>query len=585
MAKYTIEQTETNIDNNVTMKMLDVFKDYMTKMFNMNMTQLVGNINSLKTALEGTSAIVGHFGKALPPADSDPASPNQGDWYFNNTSKEFKMFNNNAWVVMAHLSAVVDAYTKAETDAKLGDKQDELTPEQSTVVDANAFTDDYKTKVDNSITKAAADASYEPLSKKYKPTVAHQSGFIIFDEAQFTALPVGSVIWLDMININHLLSDASSLPAAGDQTFIGTGGAIRIPNSVGTAALKWETKTNPTDVNVKDNYKTKYFVLEKKTDTEYDFIRLEDRPSVDLGSVKISAEHTVVGEEAGGATPGTYITAIGAYAGFENQGDNATAVGSGAGGASQSDHATAVGSNSGANHQGQFATAVGAEAGSNKQGAFSVAMGPYAGQFNQPAKSMVFNASPASHSPSAENEILMVAGTTVVKADNNGIYLNGANLMNGTGINVGTANAGKFLKVKTDGHLEYVDAPKTIKQWTLSNSTGVVNLGGGGWEVVVPHEITNAHIISANFTVRAGKNEVNFEYSSNKDTVPLAWNHNRWEGEITGMVVKSVNDPTKIRWVTLLVYFDENTHKIKLIGGSYASSEKGILSGVITYQV
>lgn len=108
MAKFTIPQVESNIDNKVTMKHLDVFKDYMTKMFNMNMHQITNNIKILKSAIEGEDRAISHLGVPHGPAAAAPLNPNKYDWYFNTGDKRFYMYVDGAWKEIASLGTVVD---------------------------------------------------------------------------------------------------------------------------------------------------------------------------------------------------------------------------------------------------------------------------------------------------------------------------------------------------------------------------------------------------------------------------------------------------------------------------------------------
>lgn len=108
MAKYTVAQAEKNIDDKVTMKHLDVFKDYMETMFNENMRVIRGNFNVLKTAVEGEDRALSHLGIPHPPAAVAPANPNKYDWYFNTLDKRFYMWVKGKWTEIASLGGVVD---------------------------------------------------------------------------------------------------------------------------------------------------------------------------------------------------------------------------------------------------------------------------------------------------------------------------------------------------------------------------------------------------------------------------------------------------------------------------------------------
>lgn len=108
MAKFTIPQVENNIDNSITMEHLDVFKDYMETMFNLNMETIKENILILKSAIEGTDAILGHLGVPHGPAAVAPANPNKFDWYFNTTDQIFYMYVDGVWKEIASLSNSID---------------------------------------------------------------------------------------------------------------------------------------------------------------------------------------------------------------------------------------------------------------------------------------------------------------------------------------------------------------------------------------------------------------------------------------------------------------------------------------------
>lgn len=80
----------------------------------------------------------------------------------------------------------------------------------------------------------------------------------------------------EQVDVNFKNADALGTPPSDAvQVFVGATHAIRIPNSSGSAALKWGAKTNPTDVNVKDNFQTHNFRIEKQGD-QFNFIKLVD---------------------------------------------------------------------------------------------------------------------------------------------------------------------------------------------------------------------------------------------------------------------------------------------------------------------
>lgn len=117
MARTTI-QIENDIDNSITLKVLEYVKDYLTIIVNSNTEKLNTTLQDIYNHINGLDQVVGHVGKPLAPAATEPTTANEYDWFFDTTTQEFKMFHNGAWQAIAHISSTIDAYTKAESDGK-----------------------------------------------------------------------------------------------------------------------------------------------------------------------------------------------------------------------------------------------------------------------------------------------------------------------------------------------------------------------------------------------------------------------------------------------------------------------------------
>lgn len=120
----TIPVIETDIDNSEKLQILEVLKDYVMKVMNVNIDQINANMLELKTRLDGTSNIVGHVGRPLSPSavDYPTDTTTEFSWYYNTASREFKMLHNGVWETIATLSAAVDLteYDKiVDVDAKI----------------------------------------------------------------------------------------------------------------------------------------------------------------------------------------------------------------------------------------------------------------------------------------------------------------------------------------------------------------------------------------------------------------------------------------------------------------------------------
>lgn len=259
----TPQQIEADITANAKLDIMEYVKDYASKLINANTDKLNAILQDVYSHVNGIDVVVGHLGKPLDPAASDPASPNEYDWYFNTTSREFKMYHNSSWTVIATLSSVIDAYTKTESDNRYVRK-----------------TNDYKI------------ASF-----------THQTNIILgAEQSGFSSIADGTILKLDISEINALLTSPNVIEDAA-QLFIGTQYPVRIPNSGGTASMKWVSKTNQTDTNVQDNYLIKDLVVEMTTNSggtkELHFIRWEPKPgifSINFG-VSNAGKELVVGTD------------------------------------------------------------------------------------------------------------------------------------------------------------------------------------------------------------------------------------------------------------------------------------------------
>lgn len=105
-------------------------------------------------------------------------------------------------------------------------------------------------------------------------------GYIILDQTGINTLPDGSIISIDLSELSKL----GTPPEDADKLYIGTSGGVRqylgADNPDGTprtASLKFGSKTNPTDENIKDNFLSNNLILEKKSDTEYWFKEWVDK--------------------------------------------------------------------------------------------------------------------------------------------------------------------------------------------------------------------------------------------------------------------------------------------------------------------
>lgn len=236
----TIQQIETDIDNNAIIKIVEYLKDYLVKQLNIVVADVDGELQKVFTEVQGLENIVQTIPEPLEPSATDYTTrPNgggdlkDGDMFFNTTDHKLKYWKTDAWHDIASIGAVIDAYTKAEMNTKLDLKADK--------VDLN---------------------DYELKSNKLTPTASHQSGYIILDETDFKDRTVGTIFDVNLSGLDSLGAPAEDT----DRLFIGISGTITISNNV---YLKFASKTNPTDTNVKDNFQTHDLILEKLSATEY----------------------------------------------------------------------------------------------------------------------------------------------------------------------------------------------------------------------------------------------------------------------------------------------------------------------------
>lgn len=142
-------------------------------------------------------------------------------------------------------------------------------------------------------------------------------------------------------------------------------------------------------------------------------------------NIHIDSTKVAIGANAGKTSQNRNANAVGHHAGNDHQGEGASAFGSSAGSTRQGLLASAFGYSAGGIRQGQRAIAIGDSAGFSGQGDYAIAIGSHAGNQNQPPKSIVINANNSEAKATASNEIILSAGTTTVKIDATGIYING----------------------------------------------------------------------------------------------------------------------------------------------------------------
>ena len=139
----TIQQIETDIQNNVTIKLMEYVKDYFAQISNINTDKINELMAAIYSHINGLDVVVGHIGKPHTPSATPPQNPNDYDWYYDTSDNSFKMWHNGAWQVIAHLSSTIDAYTKAESNAlfvsKTGPEVQKI--DRTEVVARSAFND------------------------------------------------------------------------------------------------------------------------------------------------------------------------------------------------------------------------------------------------------------------------------------------------------------------------------------------------------------------------------------------------------------------------------------------------------------
>lgn len=145
---------------------------------------------------------------------------------------------------------------------------------------------------------------------------------------------------------------------------------------------------------------------------------------ISAGETSQGAGSIGIGQRAGRTSQGGNSVAVGRYAGETSQASYSVAVGSESGKTSQGEHSVAIGHNAASSSQGINSIAIGHSAGASLQGDYSIAIGTQSGLNNQPQKSIVINGNTVGITPSASNEILLVAGTTKIKIDATGMYFN-----------------------------------------------------------------------------------------------------------------------------------------------------------------
>lgn len=126
---------------------------------------------------------------------------------------------------------------------------------------------------------------YQKKDIHIRPTLSEQPGYIIMDEDPFTALPIGTLIEIDL-SFAKLLFDVSR---DTDRLFVGSKIPVTIKDNV---FLKYDSQTNPTDTTIKPNYASNYLMVEKISDTELRYKEWKPIPP-DLGSKITQLTHDV----------------------------------------------------------------------------------------------------------------------------------------------------------------------------------------------------------------------------------------------------------------------------------------------------
>lgn len=269
----TIQQIETDIDNSTIIKIKEYLKDYLVEQLNIVVSDVDDELQKIFTAVNGLENIAQTIPKPQEPAATDPATGNDGDLFFNTTDKWLKYYHNGTWHNLAQLSALVDLtpYAKtADVDIELGKKATKVevsvieTKVNTNITDIATIKTDKADKA-TTYTTTQIEAMFEKKSTNLTPTVTQQAGFIILDETNFKSATPNTRFRVDLSELNNL----GNPPADADRLFIGINGAVMENTAGADVYLKFVTKTNSTDWNIKDNFSTKDLLIEKISNDKY----------------------------------------------------------------------------------------------------------------------------------------------------------------------------------------------------------------------------------------------------------------------------------------------------------------------------
>lgn len=213
-----------------------------------------------------------------------------------------------------------------------------------------------------------------------------------------------------------------------------TGGANPIDPVVITGMINDNNMVKFGEISIDTNFNVT--VTEKAANIDLSNTELKKSDNVAVGRLAGGTSQgygsIAIGASAGGTSQSSGSIAIGTQAGDKSQAGNATAIGGRAGQTSQGYNSIAIGNRAGQTSQEYGSIAIGGTAGETSQGNNSIAIGVSAGQTNQPEKSIVISANGVEETPSASNEILLVAGTTKIKINATGMYFNGKKVVSFT---------------------------------------------------------------------------------------------------------------------------------------------------------
>lgn len=142
--------------------------------------------------------------------------------------------------------------------------------------------------------KQFIDGNFKRVTTNFEPSITQQQGYLIIDETGIKDLAIGVDIRLDLSFIRGLVGTVDTTPKDGDRLIIGVNGEIwqgGIQNYI-----EYRNKTNPTDINIFDNYNDNYFIIRKISNTRYDFIKLEKK-SVKWEPINLAVYWPKAGDE------------------------------------------------------------------------------------------------------------------------------------------------------------------------------------------------------------------------------------------------------------------------------------------------